>query len=102
MILDVTTLEVNAVTSAPLQSPYCGMNDGDGHPEFASDVIKKAENYIFNEHQLIRVDNQDTDEDTKHKDSNNEDTNYENTNYLAYILIFPQSMILFLTQNHYC
>ena len=92
MILDVTTLEVNAVTSAPLQSPYCGMNDADGDPEFASDDIKKTENDIFNEHQLISVDNQDTDEDT----------NYEDTNYLAYILIFPQSMILFLTQNQYC
>ena len=78
------------------------MNDADGDPEFASDDIEKTENVILNEHQLISVDNQDTDEDTKHKDTNYEDTNYEDTNYLAYILIFPQSMILFLTQNHYC
>ena len=73
------------------------MNDADGDPEFASDDIEKTENVILNEHQLISDDNQDTDEDTKHKD-----TNYEDTNYLAYILIFPQSVILFLTQNHYC
>ena len=53
VILDVKTLEVNAVTSALLQSPYCSMNDADGDPEFASDDIKKTENYIFNEHQLI-------------------------------------------------
>ena len=56
------------------------MNDADGDPEFASDDIRNTENDIFNEHQLISVDNQDT---------------YEDTNYLAYILIFPQSMILF-------
>ena len=68
------------------------MNDADGDPEFGSDDIKKTENDLFNEHQLISVDNQDTDEDT----------NYEDTNYLAYILIFPQSMILVLTQNQYC
>ena len=61
-------------------------------PWIASDDIEKTENVILNEHQIISVDNQDTDEDT----------NYEDTNYLAYILIFPQSMILFLTQNHYC
>ena len=54
------------------------MNDADGDPEFASDDIKKTEKDIFNEHQLISVDNQDT----------VEDTNYEDTNYLAYILIF--------------
>ena len=43
------------------------MNDADGDPEFASDDIKKTENDLFNEHQLISVDNQDTDEDTNYE-----------------------------------
>ena len=49
VILDVTTLEVNAVTSPPFQSPYCGMNDADGDPEFASDDITKLKMiYLMN------------------------------------------------------
>ena len=46
-------------------------------------ILKKTEIDISNEHQIISVDDQDTDEDT----------NCENTNYLAYILNSPQSII---------